>query len=62
MRKPNLRIIGIEESEDLWDHERQSVLFERDMLRRPSRKLYKGQNSEPHSQRQVADTTDPPTP
>jgi hypothetical protein len=39
-------------------HERQSILVEWGLLRRPSRKLYKRKNSEPHSQRQVPDTTE----
>jgi hypothetical protein len=47
---------------DVWGHERQPVLVERGLLRRPSRKLYKGRNSEPRSQKQMLDTTEPPTP
>jgi hypothetical protein len=46
----------------MWGRERQPVLVQRGLLLRPSRKLYKGQNTEPHSQRQVPDTTEPPTP
>jgi hypothetical protein len=53
---------GYVEDADLWDHERQPVLVKRDLPGRPGRKLYKGQNSEPHSQRQVPDTTEPPIP
>ena len=46
----------------LWDCERQPILIEWGLLQRPSRKLYKGQNTAPRSQRQVPDTTELPTP
>jgi hypothetical protein len=46
----------------LWDPERKLVLVELDLLLRPSRKIYKGQNHEPRSQAQVPDTTEPQTP
>jgi hypothetical protein len=53
---------GLQSRYKVWGRERQPVLVERGLLRRPNRKLYKGQNSESHSQRQVPDTTEPPTP
>jgi hypothetical protein len=48
--------------QSLWDCDSQLILVEWCLLRQPSRKLYRGQKSEPRSQRQVRDSTEPPTP
>jgi hypothetical protein len=64
-RKENTILSLVKEKfylDGVWDCDRHSILVEWGLLQWPSRELYKGEKSEPCSQNQVPEITEPPTP